>query len=456
MKGYIKKLLREGLLENINLNLSKQIRSKQMGLKIDKELEGIFGKNIYRLYYDLSSGKQITPRNKKPKLRFDIDIIDRLRDEVEVILDKFNFTLVDFDKNIAKSNKAHGQKIKISKVLNNTDKTIFKQYVEYLGALSNPVSGNEKLYVVISRHSHDIAGMASKPKITSCEDLSEYTDISQTLIGYDEDYVDGQEGGGVEVWRTIQYSGIIFYLIRDGDWDINDPISRFLGDGICEFGNSYHFYGEFSNDFKNFVTEWLGHYRGNILNKYDLRTDKDLFNKPVKFFMDEIFKKHWIYGDADSDAMTYVYRGLIKHNRYDVISEFSDNEIIGMYSLFGGKIFKQFPNELKARVIKRLEEDLDKHIEFEEKMYSVLTSRPQTKEEAIRVYVKIYTDIFSNKDRGDRNSKWWERRKDLSKDLGIAKYNTYNKLYNSVEKLGGIDAIHGKHEELIQFIDKQG
>ena len=118
MKGYIKKLLRGGLLENINLNLSKQIRSKQMGLEIDKELEGIFGKNIYRLYYDLSSGKQITPRNKKPKLRFDIDIIDRLRDEVEVILDKFNFTLVDFDKNIAKSNKAHGQKLKKMEVSN--------------------------------------------------------------------------------------------------------------------------------------------------------------------------------------------------------------------------------------------------------------------------------------------------------------------------------------------------
>ena len=172
--------------------------------------------------------------------------------------------------------------------------------------------------------------------------------------------------------------------------------------------------------------------------------------------MDEIFKKHWFYGDADSDAMTYVYRGLIKHNRYDVISEFSDNEIINMYRLFGGKIFKQFPNELKARVIKRLEERLDKMIEFDKKLYSVLTSRPQTKEEAIRVYVKIYTDIFSNKYGGFRENKWWDWIKDLYRELGIAKYNTYNKLYNSVEKLGGMDAIHDKHEELIQFIDKQG
>ena len=448
MKGYIKKLLREGLFENINLNLSKQIRSKQMGLKIDKELEEIFGKNIYRLYYDLSSGKQITPRNKKPKLRFDIEIIDKLKDEVEVILDKFNFTLVDFDKNIAKSNKAHGQKIKISKVLNNTDKTIFKKYVEYLGALSNPVSGNEKLYVVISRHSHDIAGMASKPKIKSCENLSNYTDISQTSIGYDEDYVDGQEGDGIEVWRAIQYSGIIFYLIKDGDWNINDPISRFLGDGICEFGNSYHFYGEFSNDFKNFVTEWLSHYKANIVNKYDLMVDKDLFNKPVK-------KLTRLLRNSDSSEESYVYRGLIKHNRYDVISELSDNEIIGMYSLFGGKIFKQFPNELKARLIKTLVEELDNMIEFDKKLYSILTSRPQTKEEAIRLYVK--TMNIPRQSYNSRNSEFTKNVKDLSKDLGIAKYNTFNKLYNSIEKLDVIvEPLYDKQQELIQFIKKQG
>jgi hypothetical protein len=51
MNLFIKKLLREGLFESINLNLSKQIRSKQLDVDVNKTLEDIFGKNIYRLYY---------------------------------------------------------------------------------------------------------------------------------------------------------------------------------------------------------------------------------------------------------------------------------------------------------------------------------------------------------------------------------------------------------------------
>ena len=197
MKSFIKKLLRESLEESINLNLSKQLRGAQLKTKVNKELEGIFGKNIYRLYYDLETGKQITPTNKKPKLNFDIDVVDKLKSDVESLLNKFDFTLIDMDKNVAKNNK-NSQNIKITKVLNDTDNIIYKQYTEYLSALSKSVEGDEKLYVVVSRHSHDIADMSSKPDISSCEDLSYYTDISQTQIGSG-----AGEGGGADARRGV-------------------------------------------------------------------------------------------------------------------------------------------------------------------------------------------------------------------------------------------------------------
>ena len=119
MNLFIKKLLRERLIESINLNLSKQIRSKQlsdkMASEVDKNLEEIFGKGVYRLYYDLSTGKQITPTRKQPKLRFDVGTTDELKDNIESLLKRFDYTLVDMDKNIAKNNK-NGQTIKITKV----------------------------------------------------------------------------------------------------------------------------------------------------------------------------------------------------------------------------------------------------------------------------------------------------------------------------------------------------
>jgi hypothetical protein len=372
MNLFIKKLLREGLFESINLNLSKQIRSKQLSdniaSEVDKNLEEIFGKGVYRLYYDLSTGKQITPTRKQPKLRFDVGTTDELKDNIESLLKRFDYTLVDMDKNIAKNNK-NGQTIKITKVLQSTDKIVFKKYNEYLGAMTNSASGNEKLFVVISRHSHDIASMSTKPKITSCESLEGYTDIKQTYIGQD---VDEGEGYGLNIWGQIQRDGIIFYLIKEGDWNIQDPISRFLGTGICEFGNAYHFYGNYNNDFKNFVIGWLDHYKSKVLNQYTVKSDKDLFNKDVDELSD-IIKKRILKNDKSE--LTYLIRGLIKNERYDVLYDlmtkidvnFNDEgypirtknlnshkikQLANILNdIFGYKIINQLPDNVKGPIV---------------------------------------------------------------------------------------------------------
>ena len=187
MKNLIKQLLRE----NISLNLSKQIRARQLASGNEEKLDELFGKGVYRLYYDLGSGKQITPTRHQPKFKMDIQLADKLKNQIDGILQRLGFSIVDFNKNIAKNNST-GQNIKISKVLVDTDKLLIKQYNEYLGALTKEYKGNDKLYVVISRHSHDIAEMSSKPRITSCENMDEYNDISQTWMDIDDAPTEGQ------------------------------------------------------------------------------------------------------------------------------------------------------------------------------------------------------------------------------------------------------------------------
>lgn len=388
MSEYIRKLIRESLnelikTEAIQLNLSKQFRNIQSKVSSTPILDDIFGKNIYRLYYDLDSGKQITMKNKTPKLKFDIEITNKLRNDIEIILNKLGYSLVDFEKNEAKKT-ATNQPIKITKVITNTDKLIIKKYNEYLGALTKKYSLDEKLCVVISRHSHDIASMSAKPNITSCEDLSGYIDIKDTMI-----HTDFGEGDGVTIFHAIKNGMLVFYLIREGDYNIQDPISRFLEGDICEFGNSNSFYGQFHEGFKEFINEWISYY-DKIKGVYNVRSDKDLYSKSIK----DINK---ILDSLIYDGSTYndVFRGLVTNKRYDVIydlmyktelkfvddvrvenkifdMEYAERVINKLITLFGYKILNTLPNKIKDPIFNKVNESLKSYLYDIERLYEIL------------------------------------------------------------------------------------
>ena len=379
MKQLIKKLLREGLEEATYLNLSKQFRNKQKKGGYDKLVADIFGKGVYRLYYDVKSGKQITPTRHQPKLKFDVNVFRTLESDVETILNKFDYTLVDLDKNIAKNNK-NNQTIKISKALANTDLNTAKMYTQYLDALTNEYEGNENLYVVISRHSHDIGNMGEHAG--SCEDLSDVTDIKGTLgSGVPV------EGYGSGVHRAIEGGLVIFYLVTEGDWNIQKPIARFLEGHLCDYGNSYHYYGKYNKDFIEFIREWAAYYNNQYKGTYNVRTDNDLFSKSSEEIRKILDKE---YGNYEAKN---IFRGLIKHERYDVIYDMLltfdtivkddrfirqpkidyhsevPNMVNTLTELFGVKIFKQLPKKLTDPFFKHINDKLNKQLGAYKSLY---------------------------------------------------------------------------------------
>jgi hypothetical protein len=383
------KLIKESLIkliqiESINLNLSKQFRKIQSKQDVTLILDDIFGKNVYRLYYDLETGKQIFNKYKTPKLKFDIQITDKLKNDIETILNKLGYSLVDLEKNEAKKITTN-QPIKITKVIRDTDISIVKQYNEYLGGLTKKYLGDEKMYVVISRHSHDIASMSSKPNITSCEDLSDYVDIKDTHIGID----DFGEGSGVTIMEAIKSGKLVFYLIREGDFNIQDPISRYLEGNICDFGNSYNFYGKFHVGFKEFINNWISYYH-KIKGVYNVRSDKDFFSKNTE----EIEKILFSIRDNETEYNN-VFRGLVIHERYDVIynlmckseskwvdghrienktfdMELAKYVIEKLISIFGYKILNGLPNKIKDPIFNTVNESLKYVLNKSKDLYEIL------------------------------------------------------------------------------------
>ena len=371
-------------IESINLNLSKQFRKIQSKEDVTLILDDIFGKNVYRLYYDLETGKQIFNKNKTPKLRFDVQITDKLKNDIEIILNKLGYTLVDLEKNEAKKITTN-QPIKITKVIRDTDMLIVKQYNEYLGGLTKKYLGNEKMYVVISRHSHDIASMSSKPNITSCEDLSDYVDIKDTHVG-----IDGfGEGVGVGIMEAIKSGKLVFYLVREGDFNIQDPISRYLEGSICDFGNSYNFYGEFHVGFKEFINNWISYYH-KIKGIYNVRSDKDFYSKST-----EEIRKILFSIQENETEYNNVFRGLVIHERYDVIydlmckseskwvvdhrienkifdMELAEHIIERLISIFGFKILNGLPSKIKDPIFNTVNKSLIHFFKKSKDLYEIL------------------------------------------------------------------------------------
>jgi hypothetical protein len=455
MKLLIKKLLRE----SINLNLSKQLRKTQLKTYTDSVLEELFGKNVYRLYYDLDTGKQVFPNPKRvTKLKFDVDIVDNLKNKINSLLKKLDYTLVDFEKNLAKNDKTN-QQIKISKAINNSDNALEKEYNEFLTSLPKKYEEGEKLLVVISRHSHDIGSMSAKPNITSCENISSYTDISQ-LNQLDSSV---GEGEGIGILNAIDTGKLVFYLIKENDLNIQDPISRFLQGRICEFGNKFNFYGKYHNNFKNFINGWLRNYYKKI-KKDDVEFEDDFYSKSSE----EIIK---VLRNTSKEQGDNIIRQIISHERYDVLydmmhsSEYNivnnkavetkilneesiNNLLSWLSSIFGYKIINKLPDKIKKPffdlIKKKAEHSLD-NIKF---TYNILFNDLKITDNNKKISELIPKQNLLNMllEKSNFNIPY----PDLLKVIDVDLYNQLTRYYSKIKTLQDSD----KHKLIRQYVDK--
>jgi len=353
--------------EAINLKLTKEL-SKDW----DKtQLDNIFGKNIYRLYYDLESGKQITPTKKDPKLKFDVKQNEKLKKDINNILNTYGYEVLDFNNNEA-VNKKTNQKIKISKILEKLDLEFFKRYALFLDSFKRSVSSNKKLYAMVSRHPHDISTMGSYDKTSSCADISDFKTKKQIENERDSE-------GYEIILSALENGSVIIYLIEEGDWNKQRPIARYLLGKLCGYTQSppTYIYGDFNQTFANFIESWVDSYNINVLNKQPIDYNNETFfnqdsktlinilekNKPE--YSAPIYSTHFNNKEVDNNYSTLL-RGLIKYNRYDVLYNYinligTDMFLSFSNNTYGDEIYKKFPNNIK-NLFKKSYNELYNHL----------------------------------------------------------------------------------------------
>jgi len=197
---------------------------------------------------------------------------------------------------------------------------------KYGDILEKDSKGNEKI--------HRVSNKFFKPNDDfSMEKLKAITDAK----GYDwkdvldylkrDDYIRSQL-----LWpkQMIKNGDVIFYLIKHGDWNIKDPISRFASGVYGE--NTEAFWGSPTDKFKNFVRTWLPKFRTDALG-----------DKKIDYKNDDTEKLKSLSGYMENET---VVIGIIENNRFDVIKRFIEvgynNEKIlkTILKLFGPKYYK--------------------------------------------------------------------------------------------------------------------
>lgn len=353
------------LIEALNLNLGKELTKYQNKQPITQELDKIFGKGVYRLYYDLRSGKQIFPTIKsiKTNLKFDLTFTNKLKSNIEQLLKSKNYELVDFNKNIAK-NIQNNQQIKITKILNELDNDYLKNYNLYLDSISKGLTENQNIYVVISRHAYDIGGMSTDREWSSCEDLGQITNIKQMgnfRNGEESEY----DGDGVRVGDMIRSGSLIFYSIKEGDWNIKHPLSRFSHGVYCT-GEAGTQYGKTVAGFTDFIREWVLKWETEFFGKYNNSNNVDTSIQTLK--LPELDNYYYAKQYERFVTKPEFFRLLFKYKREDFFNSHLNKKNYSLYdiellatltSYFGKTFLEYFTPELKNTVLRVLGSYLD-------------------------------------------------------------------------------------------------
>lgn len=213
--------------------------SDEFNWKFYKKLDPIFkdpsntvDKRGNRIYFDLPI--ESVPDKKIPQ-------------DVKDYLNWFGYPIDDWNLGICidKDNR----KIKIGRLLNKLGKTdLLKSYQR---SRDNLIRDTSNLKVVICRHPYDILGASTNRGWTSCWNLQDKS--------YDGKYT-------YQLGSILRSGSLICYLIRSGDKNIKNPISRIVIERKFHTGvyqdvpdqivPDNKVYGTDIVEFRKFVTDW--------------------------------------------------------------------------------------------------------------------------------------------------------------------------------------------------------
>jgi hypothetical protein len=185
-------------LRNAKLSEKELAMAEKAAEKRNKELSWgpLFPQErTYFLYKKAGAEEQALKPNKR--------IID--------VLGKLGYEIIDYRNGIAVK-KDSGQKIGIGKVLNRANEFGLKKVFDE--RLKGEMKGaNEDLYVCFSYRPEDIAGMSTDRNWTSCMNLRDEGE------NFSYQYYR-------QVFNKIKRGGLVAYLIKEGDKNIENPLAR--------------------------------------------------------------------------------------------------------------------------------------------------------------------------------------------------------------------------------------
>lgn len=200
--------------------------------------------------------------------------------------------------------------------------------------------------------------MGSHANFKTCEDLSDLTDIKQTDMTIDDDYY--ADGNGQRAVSMIKDGSVIFYLIKEGDWNLKDPLGRFAEGVYCENDNAY--YGYYSHKFKNFVKRWIFDFDLKFRKTSGLVDKNTFWQQPVDKLVDAFNRVITNREPVNKMNGDEFVRGLIEHKCFDVIipafnkrhTDYRESAMLTFVNIvvktLSTKIFNIFPEDVKQYI----------------------------------------------------------------------------------------------------------
>lgn len=261
-------------------------------------------RNHNRIYFDLKVNTD----------NFKITVPDEISD----FFGWYGYPIIDYNVGICRDKD--GRNIRIGRLLNRLGED--KLLATYNKSKENTLKNVGDLQVVISRHPYDIIGMSTDRGWTTCHDIND------------------QRYGGKHLWAMNSFlrgGGMIAYLIRKSDRNINNPISRtlikkgFKGDYMMD----HHVYGTRVKEFEDFVNKWckkLNSFNRNIVKEeLSPETYKSAANKLQNIGHVNRAKsiKNWIEHNKKDDNIRndeYFYKISNNYYKFSKISYYINGE----------------------------------------------------------------------------------------------------------------------------------
>ncbi len=200
-----------------------------------KSMESIFkqypdhDKNYNRIYFDL----------KVDPSKFE----DRIPQEIKDYMGWYGYPILDWSKGICQDKD--GRPIKIGRLFQKINRPdLLKSYND---SRNNLLKNIDNLQIVISRHPYDIIGMSTGRGWSTCLDVKDTRYGGKHLYG---------------LTRLLKEGCLVAYLIRVGDRDIKNPISRVIihnygSNESPRFSVDHHIYGTHIEEIIEFLNNWV-------------------------------------------------------------------------------------------------------------------------------------------------------------------------------------------------------